>query len=371
MIKKLKIGLLIAVLSLAVVAGSAFAAAGDLTWSVDQTIDLSSPDINVTIASGSTASSIVINAGTIVPTLASGDVFTLSTVAVGDFAVSPTTGVIITCNSNTTSRVVITATGSQAYTITPSATACAYSAGSGGGGSSGDTTPPTDTSISISAGATSTATLAVALTLGATGATNMIISNDAGFAGASWETYATSRAWTLTSGDGVKTVYAKFKDAAGNISAAISDTITVSGTGTTQTTSTTSVEGCSAGNMYSTTTGALCVSTTTTSSVIAGCGTRTSGYSTTTGQSCVGNAVSTTARIYNFGSTTLKYGSRGEAVKELQRFLNDTLHLGLVVDGILGSKTIAVIKVWQKNHGLVVDGLVGPATKAKMNASVQ
>lgn len=69
---------------------------------------------------------------------------------------------------------------------------------------------------------------------------------------------------------------------------------------------------------------------------------------------------------YNFGTTTLKNGSRGEAVKELQRFLNKMLNLGLVVDGEIGPKTIAVIKKWQKANGLAVDGIVGAKTKAKM-----
>lgn len=74
---------------------------------------------------------------------------------------------------------------------------------------------------------------------------------------------------------------------------------------------------------------------------------------------------------YNFGTMTLKNGSRGEAVKELQRFLNQVLNLGLVIDGKLGPKTIIVIRQWQKDHGLVQDGLVGPKTKIKMNESVQ
>ena len=74
---------------------------------------------------------------------------------------------------------------------------------------------------------------------------------------------------------------------------------------------------------------------------------------------------------YNFGTKTLKNGSRGEAVMELQRFLNQVLNLGLVVDGKLGPKTIAVIKKWQKDNGLVSDGLIGPKTKLKMNASIQ
>lgn len=76
-------------------------------------------------------------------------------------------------------------------------------------------------------------------------------------------------------------------------------------------------------------------------------------------------------KTYNFGTKVLKNGSKGEAVKELQRFLNYKLNLGLVIDGKLGPKTIKVIKQWQKDNGLVADGLVGPKTKAMMNASVK
>ncbi|NVN97373.1 peptidoglycan-binding protein [Candidatus Nomurabacteria bacterium] len=71
---------------------------------------------------------------------------------------------------------------------------------------------------------------------------------------------------------------------------------------------------------------------------------------------------------YNFGDVTLKNGSRGEAVMELQRFLNDNLNLGLIVDGKLGPKTIMVIKKWQINNELKPDGLIGEKTKIKMNS---
>lgn len=79
---------------------------------------------------------------------------------------------------------------------------------------------------------------------------------------------------------------------------------------------------------------------------------------------------STTTRKYDFGTVTLRNGSTGSGVVELQRFLNNRLHLGLVVDGKLGPKTIAVIKKWQMDHGLVVDGLVGAKTKALMNSGM-
>lgn len=71
---------------------------------------------------------------------------------------------------------------------------------------------------------------------------------------------------------------------------------------------------------------------------------------------------------YNLGSTTLKSGSKGEPVQELQKILNKILKMNLKIDGKLGPKTIAVIKTWQKAHGLKADGLVGVKTKAAMKA---
>ncbi|KKQ47170.1 MAG: RTX family of calcium-binding protein, partial [Candidatus Yanofskybacteria bacterium GW2011_GWC2_37_9] len=125
---------------------------------------------------------------------------------------------------------------------------------------------------------------------------------------------------------------------------------------------------------FSVTTGQSCVSNRpiTTPTSITGCDNRTTGFSVTTGQSCVGNIPTNSSNTsgpsaYNFGAVTLRNGSRGEAVKELQRFLNARLNLGLVVDGKLGPKTIAVIKQWQRDNGLAPDGLVGARTKARMN----
>lgn len=90
-------------------------------------------------------------------------------------------------------------------------------------------------------------------------------------------------------------------------------------------------------------------------------------FNTSTGKICVNTLI----KSYDFGSMTLKNGSKGEAVKELQRFLNAKLNLGLKLDGKLGPKTIIVIKKWQKDNGLVSDGLIGAKTKAKMNAQVE
>jgi len=81
-----------------------------------------------------------------------------------------------------------------------------------------DTTPPSGT-IVINSGAASTTSTSVTLTLSATDAsgtvTGMMFSND-GTTYSSEVTYATSYSWTLSSGVGTKTVYAKFKDNSGN-----------------------------------------------------------------------------------------------------------------------------------------------------------
>jgi len=98
--------------------------------------------------------------------------------------------------------------------------------GTGGGGGGTAPAAPTGTSISISAGATQTESVNVTLTLAATNASTMLISNKSDFSDVTaWSTYAASKAWVLTSGVGTKTVYVKFRSAAGGESTAINDTI--------------------------------------------------------------------------------------------------------------------------------------------------
>lgn len=90
-----------------------------------------------------------------------------------------------------------------------------------------DRTAPSG-SVLISAGAAATKTLAVRLSLpatDATGVTQMCISNATTCT--AWIAYAATKSWNLASGTGVRTVYAQFRDAAGNTSARVSDTINV------------------------------------------------------------------------------------------------------------------------------------------------
>jgi len=58
---------------------------------------------------------------------------------------------------------------------------------------------------------------AVTLTLGATDARQMYISNIAYGTSGIWETYDTSRQWIVTPERGIKTIYVQFRDEAGNI----------------------------------------------------------------------------------------------------------------------------------------------------------
>ena len=99
-----------------------------------------------------------------------------------------------------------------------------------------DNTPPTGT-VAINAGGASSTSSSVTLGLAASdpgtptsGVSEMRFSND-GVTFSAYQAFATSAAWTLSSGDGTKTVYAQFRDASGIESAVVSDTIVLDTTG--------------------------------------------------------------------------------------------------------------------------------------------
>ena len=66
----------------------------------------------------------------------------------------------------------------------------------------------------------------------------------------------------------------------------------------------------------------------------------------------------------NYYSTTLQKGSKGDEVKEWQKFLN-TQGYNLDVDGVFGGKTYAATTAWQGKNGLDIDGIVGEKTWGK------
>lgn len=97
-----------------------------------------------------------------------------------------------------------------------------------------DTTAPalTGTALQIDTGATLTRSPLVTLSFGATDATEVVVGDTSGLAGRTWETFPASgtMTWALSSGDGLKTVFAKFRDGAGNATAEYSATITLDST---------------------------------------------------------------------------------------------------------------------------------------------
>lgn len=83
-----------------------------------------------------------------------------------------------------------------------------------------DSTPPTG-AIEINNGSEATAAEKVAITLQASdaiGPVEVLLSNDSSYAGGSWVSIPSNNQleWSLSTGDGSKTVYAKFRDGSGN-----------------------------------------------------------------------------------------------------------------------------------------------------------
>lgn len=92
-----------------------------------------------------------------------------------------------------------------------------------------DTDLPTVKNISINSGAYTAYSRNVTIDFEVEDATSsvekMMISENPNFENASWEDYSATKTWTLSKGNAKKTVYAKFKDSAENVSLVISDSI--------------------------------------------------------------------------------------------------------------------------------------------------
>ena len=80
--------------------------------------------------------------------------------------------------------------------------------------------------LSINAGAAYTNTSNVNLSIRAVGAVSMFVTNAPGcINNGTWENYSESKAWTLESSDGEQSVYIKFRDANGQESTCLNETI--------------------------------------------------------------------------------------------------------------------------------------------------
>ncbi len=81
-------------------------------------------------------------------------------------------------------------------------------------------------SVTINQGSPKTSTRNVALRMSASSETEIMqVSNEPDLSDAQWEPYQSAYSWSLLSGDGDKTVYVRFRDAADNESSIVSDDI--------------------------------------------------------------------------------------------------------------------------------------------------
>lgn len=71
------------------------------------------------------------------------------------------------------------------------------------------------------------------------------------------------------------------------------------------------------------------------------------------------------AYVGTFPKGTLKKGSKGNEVKNLQKFLNWYGNYGLKIDGLFGSDTEKAVKAFQRATGLTIDGIFGAKSLAK------
>ena len=80
------------------------------------------------------------------------------------------------------------------------------------------------------------------------------------------------------------------------------------------------------------------------------------------------SSVRPASSILAFGGDTLKYGSTGIGVYNMQLILYNHGYLNSIndCDGIYGSKTLTALKAFQNFYGLTDDGLAGTQTKAKL-----
>lgn len=74
------------------------------------------------------------------------------------------------------------------------------------------------------------------------------------------------------------------------------------------------------------------------------------------------------AALANENDSLLKYGSLGDAVRNIQSSLNAIGYSAGSADGIYGRNTESAVKNFQKTYGLEVDGIVGKETLAKLES---
>jgi len=203
------------------------ATAGTVTFSTDTTLTLPSISLDVTVLAGGIVESLTLqDDGTIDLTFGADTDITIRSTDMYSM-ISSNSGTVI-CMPGQYNQVEFsneTAGGTTTVTVT-SAVACIEDSSGGGGGGGTPPAAPTGTSVSIDSDASETDSVDVTLTLAATNAATMLISNYSDFSDAdAWEDYTTSKSWTLLEGVGTRTVYVKFRSSSGSAASAVSDSI--------------------------------------------------------------------------------------------------------------------------------------------------
>ena len=70
-----------------------------------------------------------------------------------------------------------------------------------------------------------------------------------------------------------------------------------------------------------------------------------------------------TGNPYTEPTKNVRLNSKGNDARWVQYELNRVGHYKLIVDGVIGQKSLEAIKDFQQKHNLVVDGIVGPLTR--------
>jgi fibronectin type 3 domain-containing protein len=90
--------------------------------------------------------------------------------------------------------------------------------------------PTVNTTSVVVSGGTTVKSLNIVLKFNVSNAVQMVISEDPNFVGASWESYVTTKAYTLSAGLGARKLYVKFRSAQGGISDLLTLDLNVVGT---------------------------------------------------------------------------------------------------------------------------------------------
>jgi hypothetical protein len=208
----------------------------DLAGNISARLDANSVTLNTTVPAAPSALSLVTPASS--PSMVTTPIIQVAGVSVGDTVSLYTDSTCLIGNlkgsatvaSGTTVNITSSVLTDNTYAFYAKAVNVAGTTSSCSTANVGytlDTIAPTSATISINGGAVYTTSTSVPISLTATGAVQMYITNTAGCgSGGAYENYAVTKSpWTLATANITNTVYVKYRDLAGNETACVSDNI--------------------------------------------------------------------------------------------------------------------------------------------------